>query len=66
MTSLLPRGCSSACAPLVPRRCSTDYLAEAVRRWRAGRKRLGPPLPVERLAADVRGLLRNDGASLLQ
>eukprot|EP00969_Alexandrium_andersonii_P265803 11746787-Alexandrium_andersonii.AAC.1 len=40
------------------------HLAAAVPRWWAKQKRLGHALPVERLASDVRDLLRQDGALL--
>eukprot|EP00969_Alexandrium_andersonii_P146664 6485303-Alexandrium_andersonii.AAC.1 len=42
------------------------HLAAAVPRWWAERKRLGPALPVERLASDVRDLLRQDGELMLR
>eukprot|EP00969_Alexandrium_andersonii_P070490 3110834-Alexandrium_andersonii.AAC.1 len=38
------------------------HLAAAAPKWWAEQKRLGPALPVERLARDVWDLLRQDGA----
>eukprot|EP00969_Alexandrium_andersonii_P160629 7097645-Alexandrium_andersonii.AAC.1 len=42
------------------------HLAAAVPKWWAERKRLGPALPVERLASDVWDLLRQDGSLLFR